>query len=102
MVINAWVISLVAILLAPVLLIRFRKRWAAAFNLAITNREPNHEPIRRTIQDARFRLDFIRVRPFLVYSDESLRVELDFDQLTGLFGRRYPLPFLNGIMSRLR
>jgi len=27
-----------AILLAPILLIRFRKRWVAAFNLAITNR----------------------------------------------------------------
>jgi hypothetical protein len=27
-----------AILLAPVLLIRFRKRWVAAFNLAVTNR----------------------------------------------------------------
>ena len=32
------VISLLAILLAPVLLIRFRKRWVAAFNLAVTNR----------------------------------------------------------------
>ena len=38
MVIAAWVISLLAILLAPVPLIRFRKRWVAAFNLAITNR----------------------------------------------------------------
>jgi deazaflavin-dependent oxidoreductase (nitroreductase family) len=27
-----------AILLAPILLIRFRKRWVAAFNLAVTNR----------------------------------------------------------------
>jgi hypothetical protein len=71
-------------------------------SLQLSHYAPNHEPIRRTIQDARFRLDLIRVRPFLVYSDESLRVELDFDQLTGLFGRRYPLPFLNGIMSRLR
>jgi deazaflavin-dependent oxidoreductase (nitroreductase family) len=26
------------ILLAPILLIRFRKRWVAAFNLAVTNR----------------------------------------------------------------
>jgi deazaflavin-dependent oxidoreductase (nitroreductase family) len=34
----AVVISLLAILLAPILLIRFRKRWVAAFNLAITNR----------------------------------------------------------------
>src|SRR3982074_175434 len=32
------VIALLAILLAPVLLIRFRKRWVAAFNLAVTNR----------------------------------------------------------------
>ena len=29
---------LLAILLAPILLIRFRKRWAAAFNRAVTNR----------------------------------------------------------------
>jgi len=38
MVIAAWVISLLAILLAPILLIRFRKRWVAAFNIAVTNR----------------------------------------------------------------
>jgi deazaflavin-dependent oxidoreductase (nitroreductase family) len=31
-------ILLLAILLAPVLLIRFRRRWVAAFNLAVTNR----------------------------------------------------------------
>jgi deazaflavin-dependent oxidoreductase (nitroreductase family) len=36
--ITAWVILLLAILLAPVLLIRFRKRWVATFNLAVTNR----------------------------------------------------------------
>ena len=36
--ITAWIISLVIILLAPILLIRFRKRWVAAFNLAVTNR----------------------------------------------------------------
>ena len=36
--VTAAVISLLAILLAPILLIRFRKRWAAAFNLAVTNR----------------------------------------------------------------
>jgi deazaflavin-dependent oxidoreductase (nitroreductase family) len=36
--ITAWVISLLALVLAPILLIRFRKRWVAAFNLAITNR----------------------------------------------------------------
>jgi len=38
MVIAASVISLLAILVAPILLIRFRKRWVAAFNLAVTNR----------------------------------------------------------------
>jgi deazaflavin-dependent oxidoreductase (nitroreductase family) len=31
-------ISILALLLAPILLIRFRKRWVAAFNLAVTNR----------------------------------------------------------------
>src|ERR1700735_3830156 len=36
--IATWVISLLAILLAPILLIRFRKRWVAALNLAVTNR----------------------------------------------------------------
>jgi deazaflavin-dependent oxidoreductase (nitroreductase family) len=36
--IATWVISFLAILLAPVLLIRFRKRWVAAFNLVVTNR----------------------------------------------------------------
>ncbi len=38
MVITASVISLLAILLAPILLVRFRNRWVAAFNLAVTNR----------------------------------------------------------------
>jgi deazaflavin-dependent oxidoreductase (nitroreductase family) len=38
MVIAASVIALLAILLTPILLIRFRKRWVAAFNLAVTNR----------------------------------------------------------------
>jgi deazaflavin-dependent oxidoreductase (nitroreductase family) len=33
-----WIILLLAILFAPILLIRFRKRWVAAFNLAVTNR----------------------------------------------------------------
>jgi hypothetical protein len=36
--ITTGIIFLRAILLAPVLLIRFRKRWVAAFNLAVTNR----------------------------------------------------------------
>ena len=36
--IKAWVISLLVLALAPILLIRFRKRWVAAFNLAVTNR----------------------------------------------------------------
>jgi deazaflavin-dependent oxidoreductase (nitroreductase family) len=38
MLIAALVISFLVFLLAPILLIRFRKRWVAAFNLAITNR----------------------------------------------------------------
>jgi deazaflavin-dependent oxidoreductase (nitroreductase family) len=38
MAITTAVIALLAILLVPVLLIRFRKRWVAAFNLAVTNR----------------------------------------------------------------
>jgi deazaflavin-dependent oxidoreductase (nitroreductase family) len=38
MLITTGIIFLLAILLAPVLLIRFRKRWVAAFNLAVTNR----------------------------------------------------------------
>jgi deazaflavin-dependent oxidoreductase (nitroreductase family) len=38
MVIAVTIISLLAILGAPILLIRFRKRWVAAFNLAVTNR----------------------------------------------------------------
>ena len=37
MVIAASVIALL-VLLVPILLIRFRKRWVAAFNLAVTNR----------------------------------------------------------------
>src|SRR6202521_3359745 len=36
--ITAWVILLLVLVLAPILLIRFRKRWVAAFNLAVTNR----------------------------------------------------------------
>ena len=38
MAIAAWMISLLVLLLAPIFLIRFRKRWVAAFNLAVTNR----------------------------------------------------------------
>jgi deazaflavin-dependent oxidoreductase (nitroreductase family) len=38
MVIAALIGSLLAVLLAPILLIRFRKRWVAAFNLVVTNR----------------------------------------------------------------
>jgi hypothetical protein len=38
MLITTAVISLLAGLLAPILLMRFRKRWVAAFNLAVTNR----------------------------------------------------------------
>jgi deazaflavin-dependent oxidoreductase (nitroreductase family) len=36
--ITAWVLSLLVLVLAPALLIRFHKRWVAAFNLAVTNR----------------------------------------------------------------
>jgi deazaflavin-dependent oxidoreductase (nitroreductase family) len=36
--ITAWIISLLALAFTPILLIRFRKRWVAAFNLAVTNR----------------------------------------------------------------
>src|SRR6202050_427975 len=38
MLITTAAILLLASLLVPVLLIRFRKRWVAAFNLAVTNR----------------------------------------------------------------
>jgi hypothetical protein len=41
---DLWIL---AILLAPVLLIRFRKRWAAVLQLG--GHEPNHESIRRPI-----------------------------------------------------
>jgi deazaflavin-dependent oxidoreductase (nitroreductase family) len=36
--ITAWVILLLVLAVVPILLIRFRKRWVAAFNLAVTNR----------------------------------------------------------------
>ena len=36
--ITLWVILLLVLVLVPILLIRFRKRWVAAFNLAVTNR----------------------------------------------------------------
>jgi hypothetical protein len=38
MLVTISIILFLAILLAPILLIRFRKRWVAAFNLAVTNR----------------------------------------------------------------
>src|ERR1700735_3355928 len=38
MLITTAAILLLAILLTPIILIRFRKRWVAAFNLAVTNR----------------------------------------------------------------
>jgi hypothetical protein len=34
----SWIIKLLPLLLAPSLLIRFRKGWVAAFDLAVTNR----------------------------------------------------------------
>jgi hypothetical protein len=46
--ITAWVISLLALVLAPIFLIRFRKRWVAAFNLAVTNRITSRFAARRT------------------------------------------------------
>jgi len=36
--ITAWVILLLLLVVVPILLIRLRKRWVAAFNLAVTNR----------------------------------------------------------------
>src|SRR5580658_4650737 len=36
--ITAWVLSPLVLVLASTLLIRFHKRWVAAFNLAVTNR----------------------------------------------------------------
>jgi deazaflavin-dependent oxidoreductase (nitroreductase family) len=36
--ITAWVILLLVLAVVPILLIRFRKRWVAAFNLAVTHR----------------------------------------------------------------
>lgn len=36
--ITAWVILLLVLAVVPILLIRFRKKWVAAFNLAVTNR----------------------------------------------------------------
>ena len=38
MIITTGVILLLALLLAPIFLIRFRQRWVVAFNLAVTNR----------------------------------------------------------------
>jgi deazaflavin-dependent oxidoreductase (nitroreductase family) len=38
MLITTGIITILAFLLAPIILIRFRKRWVAAFNLAVTNR----------------------------------------------------------------
>jgi hypothetical protein len=40
------VILLLTILVAPILLIRFRKRWVAAFNLVVTNRMVSSESCR--------------------------------------------------------
>ena len=38
MAITAWVISVLAILAVPILLMRFRKRWLARINVVLTNR----------------------------------------------------------------
>jgi deazaflavin-dependent oxidoreductase (nitroreductase family) len=37
-----WAISLLVLLSVPILLVRFRTRWVAAFNLAVTNRITSH------------------------------------------------------------
>jgi hypothetical protein len=55
MVITASVISLLAILLAPILLVRFRNRWVAAFNLAVTNRITGLFAVRRDAAKCRIR-----------------------------------------------
>ena len=49
-------------------------------------------------KDARLRPDFGSA--FFVL-ERTLRIELDLDQLMGFFGRGYPFPFLNGVMSCL-
>ena len=38
MAITAWVITVLAILAVPILLMRFRKRWLARINIVLTNR----------------------------------------------------------------
>jgi deazaflavin-dependent oxidoreductase (nitroreductase family) len=47
MIVAASVIALLVFLLAPILLIRFCKRWVAAFNLVITNRITSRFAARR-------------------------------------------------------
>lgn len=42
MVIVAWIVAALAVMAVPVLLVRFRTRWVAKFNLAVTNRITRH------------------------------------------------------------
>jgi len=42
MVIVAWIVVALAVMAVPVVLVRFRTRWVAKFNLAVTNRITRH------------------------------------------------------------
>ena len=42
MVIGTWILAVLAVMAVPVLLVRFRTRWVATFNLAVTNRITRH------------------------------------------------------------
>lgn len=42
MVIVAWIVAALAVMAVPVLLVLFRTRWVAKFNLAVTNRITRH------------------------------------------------------------
>jgi deazaflavin-dependent oxidoreductase (nitroreductase family) len=42
MVIVAWIVAALAVMAIPVVLVRFRTRWVAKFNLAVTNRITRH------------------------------------------------------------
>jgi|ERR1700733_470801 len=42
MVIGTWILAVLAVMAVPILLVRFRTRWVATFNLAVTNRITRH------------------------------------------------------------
>ncbi len=42
MVIVAWIVAVLGVVAIPILLVRFRTRWVARFNLAVTNRITRH------------------------------------------------------------